>query len=151
MIRERVAQDLKDALKANDARRIGTLRLISAAVKDRDIAAQSDDNPEGMGDEEIQALLARMICQRQEGAKSYEEGGRLDLAAQEIAEIAIIREYLPRQMSETEVKQAVAEAIKETGAASIRDVAKVMACLKSRHTGHMDFGRACAAVKQSFG
>lgn len=150
MIREKISGDLKDAIKAKDAKRIGTLRLISAAVKDRDIAARADDNADGVSDDEILAILAKMIRQRQEAAKAYEEGGRLDLAAQEVAEIAIIRDYLPRQMSETEVQKAVVEAIEETGAASVRDMGKVMACLKSRHTGQMDFARACAAVKQTF-
>jgi uncharacterized protein YqeY len=150
MIRERFAVDLKEAIKAKDAQRVSTLRLICAAVKDRDIAARTEDSAEGVSDADILAILAKMIRQRQESARAYEEGGRLDLAAQERAEVGIIREYLPRQMTESEVEKAVAAAIEETGACSIRDMGKVMATLKARHTGKMDFGRAGAAIKQAF-
>ena len=150
MIRERFAGDLKEAIKAKDAPRVSTLRLICAAVKDRDIAARTEDSSEGVGEAEILAILAKMIKQREESARIYDEAGRLDLAEQEREEIAIIRGYLPKQMSESEVEKAVAEAIGETGAASIRDMGKVMAHLKARHTGKMDFARAGAAVKQAF-
>ena len=150
MIRERFSGDLKDAIKAKDAQRVSTLRLICAAVKDRDIAARTGDNSTGCSDGEIQAILAKMIRQRQESIKAYEEAGRLDLAAQEQAEIEIIREYLPRPLSESEVEQAIAEAIEDTGACSIRDMGKVMAHLKARHTGKMDFARAGSAIKQAF-
>jgi uncharacterized protein YqeY len=150
MIRERFSGDLKDAIKAKDAQRVSTLRLICAAVKDRDIAERTGDNSSGCSDAEILAILAKMIRQRQESATAYEEGGRLDLAAQERAEIEIIREYLPRQMSADEVERAIAEAIEDTGACSIRDMGKVMAHLKARHTGQMDFARAGAAIKQAF-
>ena len=150
MIRERLSGDLKDATKSKDADRAATLRLIAAAIKDRDIAARTDDNVQGVSDEEIQGILGKMVRQRQESARSYEEGGRLDLAEQERSEIKIIEQYLPRQLSETEVKQAIDEAIEDTGACSIRDVGKVMAQLKSRHPGQMDFTRACAKLKSSF-
>ncbi len=150
MLRERFASDLKEALKAREAQRISTLRLISAAVKDRDIAARTGDNAEGVPDAEILTILAKMIKQRQDSAKAYEEGGRPELAAQELAEIEIIRGYLPRQMSDAEVEKAVAAAISDTGASSIRDMGKVMAHLKARHTGKMDFAIAGAAVKQAF-
>jgi len=150
MIRERFSGDLKDAIKAKDAPRVSTLRLICAAIKDRDIAARTEDNADGVTDAEILGILAKMIKQRQESARLYEEGGRLDLAEQELAEIGIIRDYLPRQMSETEVEKAIADAIEDTGACSIRDMGKVMAQLKARHTGKMDFARAGAAIKQAF-
>ena len=150
MIRERVSGDLKEAIKARDAQRVSTLRLITAAVKDRDIAARTEDNTDGVSDEDILAILSKMVRQRQESAKAYEEGGRLDLADQERQEIVIIREYMPRQMSENEVEKAVAAAIQETGACSVRDMGKVMAHLKARHTGKMDFARAGAAIKQAF-
>jgi uncharacterized protein YqeY len=150
MIRERISGDLKGAIKSRDAQRLSTLRLISAAVKDRDIAARTTDNPDGVSDDEILGILAKMIKQRQESARAYEEGGRLDLADQEREEATIIREYLPRQMSESEVERAVAAAIEDTGASSIRDMGKVMAHLKARHTGKMDFARAGAAIKQAF-
>jgi uncharacterized protein YqeY len=150
MLRERFSADLKDAIKAKDAHRVSTLRLITAAIKDRDIAMRSADNAEGVPDPEILAILGKMIKQRQESAKAYEEGGRLDLADQELQEIKIIRDYLPRQMSEAEVRDAIARAITDTGASSIRDMGKVMAELKSRHPGKMDFARASAAVKDTF-
>jgi uncharacterized protein YqeY len=149
-MRERFAADLKEAIKARDTRRVSTLRLITAAIKDRDIAARTEDNADGVGDAEILAILAKMIRQRQESARAYEEGGRLDLAEQEQGEIAVIRDYLPRQMSETEVERAIARAIEETGASSIRDMGKVMAMLKERHTGQMDFSRVGATIKQAF-
>jgi len=149
-MRERFAADLKEAIKARDTRRVSTLRLITAAIKDRDIAARTEDNAEGVGDAEILAILAKMIRQRQESARAYEEGGRLDLAEQEQGEIAVIRDYLPRQMSESEVERAIARAIEETGASSIRDMGKVMAMLKERHTGQMDFSRVGATIKQAF-
>ncbi|HVL20195.1 MAG TPA: GatB/YqeY domain-containing protein [Amaricoccus sp.] len=150
MIRERFAGDLKEAIKSRDAPRVSTLRLICAAIKDRDIAARTDDNAEGVGDTEILAILAKMIRQREESARIYEEAGRLDLAAQERDEIVVIRGYLPKQMSESEVDNAVKQAIGETGACSVRDMGKVMAHLKARHTGKMDFARAGAAIKQAF-
>jgi uncharacterized protein YqeY len=150
MIRERISGDLKEAIKAKDAPRVSTLRLISAAVKDRDIAARTGDGAEGVPDSEILAILTKMIRQRQESARAYEEGGRLDLALQEEQEIAIIRGYLPKQMSEAEVEKAIAAAIEDCGACSVRDMGKVMATLKARHTGKMDFARAGAAIKQAF-
>ena len=150
MIRERFAGDLKEAIKARDPKRVSTLRLIMAAIKDRDIAARTEDNTEGVGDPEILAILGKMIRQRQESARAYEEGGRLDLADQERAEIVIIQDYLPRQLTDTEVDRAVSAAIAETGAASIRDMGKVMGLLKARHTGQMDFSRVGATVKQAF-
>ena len=149
MIRERFAGDLKEAIKARDAKRVSTLRLITAAIKDRDIAARTEDNTEGVGDPEILAILGKMIRQRQESTRAYEEGGRLDLAEQERAEIVIIQDYLPRQLTDTEVDRAVSAAIAETGAASIRDMGKVMGLLKARHTGQMDFSRVGATLKQT--
>jgi uncharacterized protein len=150
MIRERISGDLKEAIKAKDAQRVSTLRLICAAVKDRDIAARSGDNRDGVSDSEILAILAKMIRQRQESARAYEEGGRLDLALQEEQEVAIIRDYLPKQMSDAEVEKAIAAAMEDCKACSVRDMGKVMATLKARHTGKMDFAKAGAAIKQAF-
>ncbi len=147
MLRERFSADLKEAIKAKNPQRVSTLRLISAAVKDRDIAARTQDSADGVSDADILGILARMIKQRQESAKAFEEGGRLDLVEQELAEIDIIRDYLPRQMTEDEVRRAIAKAIADTGAASIRDMGKVMAELKSHYIGRMDFARANAAIK----
>ena len=155
MLRARLSSDLKEAMKSKDTVRLSTLRLITAAIKDRDIAARSAeseaaDQASGVADEEIRALLARMIKQRQDSAKVYEEGGRPELAAQERAEIAVIQGYLPKQLTEAEVHKAVALAISETGASSVRDMGRVMAHLKARHTGQMDFAKAGAAVKDAF-
>ena len=150
MLRERFSADLKQAIKAKDPLRVSTLRLITAAIKDRDIAARSEDNMDGVPDAEILAILGKMIKQRQESARAYDEGGRLDLAEQERGEIAIIKDYLPRQMTEDEVRTAISRAIADTGAASVRDMGRVMAELKSRHPGKMDFARASAAVKDAF-
>jgi len=150
MIRERLSNDLKEAIKAKEAARVSTLRLILAAVKDRDIAARSEENADGVPDTEILAILGKMIRQRQESARIYEEGGRLDLAEQELAETEVIRGYLPKQMSPAEVEAAVTAAIAETGAASVRDMGKVMGLLKARYTGRMDFAAAGTAVKAAF-
>lgn len=152
MLRTRFSDDLKLAIKAKDARRVSTLRLILAAVKDREIAARTgatvaEARSEDMPEAEIVGILAKMIKQRQESAKAYADAGRADLAGQERGEIAVIEEYLPRQLSEPEVKRAIAEAIAATGASSVRDMGRVMAALKQRHTGQMDFARAGAAIK----
>jgi uncharacterized protein YqeY len=149
-MRETINAALKEAMKAQDKRRISTLRLISAAIKDRDIAAR------GMGkgaasDAELLDLLAKMIKQREESEKIYAEAGRAELAQQEAEEIAIIREYLPKQLSEAETEKAIAATIAETGAASVKDMGKVMAALKSRYAGQMDFGKAGQLVKAKLG
>lgn len=150
MLRERFSADLKDAIRSKDAPRVSTLRLILAAVKDRDIAVRTEDKSDGVPDSEVLAILDRMVRQRLESARLYEEGGRVDLAEGERAEIKIIKGYLPRQMSEDELRAAIARAIADTQAASIRDMGKVMAELKTRHAGKMDFARASAVVKDLF-
>jgi uncharacterized protein YqeY len=150
MIRERLAGDLKAAIRGEDAIRAAALRLISAAIKDRDIAARAGDNLAGVSDEEIRQILTRMIAQREASATGYEEAGQLELAEQERQEIVIIRDYLPRQMSEREMRSAIDSAIETTGARSVRDISRVMAHLKANHTGQMDFTRACATLKDAF-
>lgn len=151
MIRERLSGDLKQAIRAQDKARVGTLRLIVAAIKDLEIARRGEEGPQEMQDAEVVGILARMIRQREESARAYEEGGRLDLAEQERAEIVIVRGYLPRPMTDAEVRRAVAAAISDTGAASIRDLGKVMAHLKAQYTGRMDFAQAATMLKGSFG
>jgi len=147
-LRDRLSAALKDAMKAREAERTSTLRLINAAIKDRDIALRGDGgSDEGVGDSEIMAILGKMVKQRQESARIYEEGGRLELAEKELAEVRVIEEYLPRQLSADEVAAAIGAAIAETGAASIRDMGRVMAALKARHTGQMDFGTVGPMVK----
>lgn len=150
MIREKLSRDLKDAVKSQDTDRAATLRLMCAAIKDRDIATGTGDNVNGVSDAEIAVILTRMVQQRRESAADYEEAGQVDLAEQERDEIRIIQDFLPRQFSDSEVRAAIDEAINKTGAASIRDISKVMSHLKSRHTGRMDFTQACAKLKNSF-
>lgn len=151
-MRERVGSALKDAMRAKEADRLSTLRLINAAIKDKDIALRGEGGGEqGVGDAEVLAILGRMVKQRQESARAYEEGGRLELAEKELNEIKVIEEFLPRQLSAEEVAAAIDAAVAETGASSIRDMGKVMAALKARYTGQMDFGAAGASVKDRLG
>ncbi len=150
-LRDRLQVALKEAMKAKAADRLSTLRLINAAIKDRDIASRGDGGPEMVSDAEITAIMGKMVKQRQESARAYEEGGRLELAEKELAEIGVIQEYLPRQMDAAEVTAAVEAAVAETGAASIRDVGKVMGVLKAKYAGQMDFGAVGALVKARFG
>jgi uncharacterized protein YqeY len=145
-MRETINAALKAATKAQDKRRISTLRLISAAIKDRDIAARTAGKGEAT-EAELLELFAKMIKQREESEKIYVDAGRAELAKQEGEEIAIIREFLPKQLSEKEMGEAIVAAIKKTGAASVKDMGKVMAALKSAYAGQMDFGKASAAVK----
>jgi uncharacterized protein YqeY len=150
-LRGRISSALKEAMKSKEADRLSTLRLITAAIKDRDIAARGEGEEGGVSDEGLLAILGRMVKQRQESARAYEEAGRLELAEKELAEVRVIEEFLPRQLTEAEVEAAVAAAIAEVGATSIRDMGRVMAALKSRHTGQMDFGRVGPLVKARLG
>jgi len=146
-LRETINDSVKEAMKAKDAKRLGTLRLINAAVKDKDIAARTADSRELLGDDEILSLLAKMIKQREDSIAAFVAGNRPELAQNERDEIAVIREFMPKQMSEDEAKVAIAAVIAETGAASVKDMGKVMAALKERYAGQMDFGKASGAVK----
>lgn len=134
-------------MKNKEAERLSTLRLINAAIKDRDIALRGDGAEDGVGDAEVLSILARMVKQRQESARAYEEGGRLDLAERERAEIAVIEEFLPRQLSEAEVAEAIEAAIDKLDAGSIRDMGRVMAALKTEYAGRMDFGQVGPTVR----
>lgn len=142
-----VNQALKQAMKDKATQRLTTLRLINAAIKDKEIAARGGDGEESIGDAEILAILGKMTKQRNESARAYEEGGRLDLAERELEEIAIIEEFLPKQLDEDEVRAAVKAAVAEVGAESIRDMGKVMGELKAKFTGQMDFGKVGPMVK----
>jgi uncharacterized protein YqeY len=135
-------------MKVSDRKRTGTLRLVLAALKDRDIANRSEESREGISDDEILTLLAKLVKQREDSIALYEQGGRPELAAAEREEIVIIREYLPKQMDEAEAKAAIAAVITELGAASMKDMGKVMAALKERFAGKMDFSKTSAAVKE---
>jgi uncharacterized protein YqeY len=151
MLRARFTDALKDAMRAKHERKVGTVRLIIAALKDRDIAARGKGNPEGIADDEIAQMLQSMIKTRRESIALYEQGGRVELADQEREEIAIIETFLPRQMTEAEAEAAIKAAIAECGAKSIKDMGKVMALLKSRHAGQMDFSKASGATKALLG
>jgi uncharacterized protein len=146
VLRDDINNNLKAAMKAGDKRRIATLRLVNAAIKDRDIEARGAGR-DALSDEEVHGLLQKMIKQRQESLGIYEQAGRQELATQEREEIEIIASYLPRQMSDTELREAVAGAIQETGATGLKDIGKVMAALKAAYAGRMDFAKASAAVK----
>ena len=137
---------LKDALKAGDKRRLATLRLITAAIKDRDIAARSEGK-DAVSDAEILQILSKMIKQRRESATTYEEAGRLELATQEREELAIIEGFLPKQLGEDEVEAACKEIIADLGADGLKDMGKCMGALKEKYAGQMDFAQASKAVK----
>lgn len=145
-MRDAISGALKAAMLRQDKRRTSTLRLIMAAIKDRDIAARSCGK-DRVSEDEILEILNRMIRQRQESAKAYEEGSRLDLAAEEREEIAIIRSFLPQQLDDAQLHSVCAEAVKQTGANGLRDIGKCMQALKSRYPGQMDFGKASTLVK----
>ena len=150
-MRDQITAGLKVAMKAKDVERLSTLRLINAAIKDRDIALRGTGDEGLVGNPEILAILGKMVKQRQESARAYEEGGRLELAEKELSEIKIIEDYLPRQLNEEESAKAVDAAIAEVGAESIRDMGKVMAVLKDKYTGQMDFGKTGPLVKDRLG
>ena len=150
-LRARINAGLKSAMKAKETDRLSTLRLINAAIKDRDIAARGTGEEGGVSDEQLLAILSKMVRQRQESARAYEEGGRLELAEKELAEVQVIEEFLPRQLDEAETETAVASAIDETGATSLRDMGRVIGLLKERHAGQMDFGRVGPLVKARLG
>ena len=150
MLREQIDTALKTAMKAQDDKlRVATLRLINAAIKDRDIAARADDRCNGVSDEEILQILAKMVKQREESADAYDKGCRPELAEQERAEIEVIRSFLPRQLSEDEIRSAVSDVIAEYEASGLKDMGKCMGALKERYTGAMDFGCAGKFMKES--
>jgi len=143
--RGRFTRSMKDAMKAGDKSRLGTIRMMQAALKDRDIEARGAGKE--VSEEDILALLQKMVKSRQESLGMFEQAGREDLAAQERGEIAVILDFLPTQMSDDEVKAAIAVAMSETGAASMKDMGKVVGALKAKFTGQMDFAKASALVK----
>ncbi len=150
MLRAELEGALKSAMKARDDKvRVSTLRLIMAAIKDRDIAARSEDRCDGVSDDEILAILTKMVKQREESAATYDKGGRPELAEQERAEIEVIRGFMPKQMSEEETEAAVKAVIADLDAKGLKDMGRGMAALKERHAGAMDFGRAGAIMKKA--
>jgi uncharacterized protein YqeY len=147
-LRDQLNNAVKEAMKARDQKRLGCLRLVQSALKDRDIANRTEESRQGISDDEILSLLAKLIKSREDSIELYEKGGRPELAEAERTEIAVIREFMPRQMGEADAKAAIAAAIAETDAASMKDMGKVMAALKERFAGQMDFSKASAAVKE---
>ncbi len=150
-LRERIKQGLNEATKSQDKTRTGTLRLIVAAIKDRDIAGRTDGRDGGVGEAEIMEVLSKMIKQRRESAETYEAAGRMELAAQERDEIAVIEEFLPKQMDEAEIQSAVDSVVSELGADGLKDMGRVMGELKKRYAGQMDFSKAGPLVKARLG
>lgn len=153
-MRTRLSDDIKTAMKAGEKRRLATLRLIMAAIKDRDLSAHLDEQGQATGrdkisDQDILALLQKMIKQRRESIATYRSAGRDDLADQEVEEIGVIEAYLPQQMNEDEMRAAVAGLVAELNAKGLKDMGRVMAELKARHTGSMDFGKASGFLKEA--
>ncbi len=147
MLREAISGKLKDAMRSKDTLKTATLRLIIAAIQDRDIAVRTDGNPDGISDDEVMKVLQTMVKQRQESIKMYEKGNRPELAAQEAKEISIIRAFMPEQMSNTEIELAVSQLLVETGASSLKDMGSSMAALRKLYAGRMDFGKASEILK----
>ncbi|WP_022723111.1 GatB/YqeY domain-containing protein [Rhodopseudomonas sp. B29] len=146
MLRDDINNAVKEAMKAKDERKLSTLRMVNSTLKNADIEARGQGKPP-LGDAEVLGVLQKMIKQRQESVELYEKGGRAELADQERAEIAVIQAYLPQQMSDDEIKSAIAATITETGAAGIKDMGKVIGALKAKYAGQMDFGKASGLVK----
>lgn len=146
-LRTKISTNLKQAMKDKAVDRLSTLRLINAAIKDKDIDARAGGADDGVAESDILAILSKMAKQRADSARVYEEGGRLDLAERELAEIVVIEEFLPKQLSDSEAAAAVEAVVTETGAESIRDMGKVMGALKAKYTGQMDFGAIGPMVK----
>ena len=146
-MRDQINTAMKDAMKSQDKRRLSTLRLINAAIKDRDIANRGNGK-DAVDEGGVLEILSKMVKQRRESITTYEEAGRLELAEQEAAEIAVIEEFLPKQMSEDEMREAVVSVMKELDCQGLKDMGRTMGELKSRYAGQMDFGRASAIVKE---
>ncbi|MDG1995661.1 MAG: GatB/YqeY domain-containing protein [Emcibacteraceae bacterium] len=146
MLREKFTTAMKEAMRSKDKRRLCTIRLIMAAVKDRDISVRTESDSK-VGDAEIIEILSKMVKQRNESSKAYEDAGREELAKQENDEIVIIKEFLPRQLSDAEVETAVKGTIEKTGASGLKDIGKIMAQLKGEFSGQMDFSKASALTK----
>ena len=147
-LRDDINVGVKDAMKSKDTIRLATLRLINAAIKDRDIAARAEDRCEGIDEAEILALLAKMVKQREESARTYDENGRPELADRERSEIEIIRTYMPTPLSEDELKSVIQTYVDDMGATCLKDMGKIMGRLKSGYAGRVDMGKAGAIVKE---
>ena len=150
-LRDSIVESTKDAMRSKDSLRVSTLRLVSAAIKDRDIAARSEDRCDGIEEAEILSLLSKMVKQREESAKTYEDNGRPELAERERSEIEIVREFMPKALSEDEMNSAIAAIVEDTGATCLKDMGKIIGRLKSEYAGRLDMGKAGAIVKGHLG
>ena len=150
-LRDSIVESTKDAMRSKDSLRVSTLRLVSAAIKDRDIAARSEDRCDGIEEAEILSLLSKMVKQREESAKTYEDNGRPELAERERSEIEIVREFMPKALSEDEMNSAISAIVEDTGATCLKDMGKIMGRLKSEYAGRLDMGKAGAIVKGHLG
>ena len=148
-MRSLLDKNLKEAIRSQEKQRLATLRLINAAIKDRDIAVRSEENTEGVSDREIILILSNMVKQRKQSIVQYEEGGRIELAERERQEIKIIEEFLPNQLTELEIREEVLKIIESKDSVSIKDMGKIMSELKTKFSGRMDFGKASEIVKAS--
>ena len=146
-MRSELDKNLKEAIKSQEKQRVATLRLINAAIKDRDIAVRSEENTEGVSDNEIIVILSNMVKQRKQSIVQYEEGGRIELAEREREEIKIIQEFLPNQLTDEEIKTEISKIINADDQLSIKDMGKIMGILKRKYSGVMDFGKASEVVK----
>lgn len=146
-LREDITAAMKAAMKAKDSKRLGTLRLILAAIKDKDIASRTDGERTSVSEDDVLALLAKLVKSREDSIAMYEKGGRQDLVDAEKAEIEVIKEFMPKQMSAEEAAAAIDAAIAETGASAMKDMGKVMGALKAKYTGVMDFASASKTIK----
>jgi uncharacterized protein YqeY len=151
MLRERLDTDLKNAMKARKKRALSTIRLILTAIKDRDIAARSKGNADGISDQDIYQVLQTMVRQRRDAIELYEQGDRLELAEQEAEEIKIIEGFQPQQLDDGEIGDAIGAVIEEIGAGGIKDMGRAMGLLRERYAGQMDFGKASAVLKKQLG
>jgi uncharacterized protein len=151
-IREKLTADMKEAMKSGDKRRLGTIRLMNAAIKDKDIGARTEGHDsDKLPDSELMDLFAKMVKQRQDSITAYDQGGRAELAQAEREEMAIIQSYMPTQLGEDETKEAIAGIIAAVGATSVKDMGKVMAELKTKYSGQIDMGKAGGVVKSLLG
>jgi uncharacterized protein YqeY len=151
MLRERLSEDMKTAMRARDQRALSTIRLVLAELKLRDIAAREKGNMAGIGDSEIVDMMQKLVRQRRDSIEAYQKGGRQDLVQQEAEEIAVIERYLPQGLSDDEIAKAIAETIAATGATTVKDMGRVMARLKEQFAGRLDFGKVGPLVKQKLG
>lgn len=147
MLRDDLKEQMKQAMLAQDKDRLGTIRLMLAAIKDKDINSRTEDSREGINDEQILALFTSMIKQRNDSIEMYKKGGRQDLVDKEQAEIDVIYSFMPKQLTADEINAAIKEAVTATGAATMKDMGKIMGFLKEKYSGQMDFSKASAAIK----